>query len=508
MSRTALAIALLLMCLAGCTFVARYQRPAAPVAAAYPTGPAYRTAVAGAPAAGTTAASAHGLPAPQIGWMDFFHDARLNALIAVALANNRDLRVSALHVQEAAAQYRITRAALLPQIDAAASQSRSHLPKDMAPLGRTNSNAYSVDLGASAWELDFWGRIRSLKQQALAQYLATAQARKAAEISLIAQLADQYLAVRAYDEELEVTRETLSSAEASFKLAQLQFNVGTGSELTLREAEGVAEQARADLASETRLRAQARNALVLLIGAPLPSGLPAALPLRQQDLLTDIPAGLPSDLLTRRPDIIEAEQALRAANANIGAARAAFFPRITLTGEAGTESLTLAGLFQAGSANWSFAPQISLPIFSGGANRANLDLAHLEKNQAIAQYQKAIQTAFSEVSDGLAARGTYDDQIAALQDYVASQQRRLDLSQLLYKNGAASYLTVLTAQTDLYSAQQSLISAHMQRLSNLVDLYRDLGGGWIEHTGDAPRPADAAMRTIGAVQAASHPRSP
>ncbi|MGH8142122.1 MAG: efflux transporter outer membrane subunit [Steroidobacteraceae bacterium] len=480
---------------AGCTLVPTYQRPAASVAAAFPSGPAYRAA--GPAVAGTVAGGAgpgaRSLPAPQIGWSDFFHDPRLRRLIELALANNRDLRVSALHVQEAAAQYRIVRAGLTPNVNATAEDARTHSPKQLASFGQPTFSEYRVGLGTTSWELDFWGRIRSLKQQALARYLASAQARKAAEISLVSQLADQYLTVRAYDGQLKVTRETLSSAEASYKLAKLQFDVGTGSELDLREAEGVTEQTRADLASETRLRAQAHNALILLVGEPLPADLPAALPLGQQGLLTDVPAGLPSDLLARRPDIIEAEQSLRAANANIGAARAAFFPKITLTAAAGTESLPLSGLFQPGSATWSFDPQISLPIFNGGANLANLNLAHLEKNEAIAQYQKAIQTAFREVADGLAARGTYDDQIAALQRYVATQQRRLDLSQLLYKNGTASYLTVLTAQTDLYAAQQSLISARMQRLANLVDLYQYLGGGWIEHTGDAPRPADAGL---------------
>ena len=472
--------------MAGCSLQPHYQRPATGVAAAFPTGDAYR--------ASAPAGTARQLPAVDIGWRNFFGDPRLRALVGLALRNNRDLRVSALQVQEAAAQYRIVRAGLFPTVNATASDTRSHVPADLSSSGKGVSGVYSVGLGAASWELDFWGRIRSLKAQALAQYLATAQARKAAEISLVSQVADQYLTVRAYDEQLKVTRETLRNAEASYQLARLQFNVGTGSELTLREAQGVVEQARASLASQLRLRAQAENALTLLVGEPLPADLPAPLPLDDQHILADIPAGLPSDLLTRRPDIMAAEQRLRAANANIGAARAAFFPKIALTAQYGTESATLGGLFKAGSTAWSFVPQITLPIFDAGTNLTNLDLAHLQKHVAIAQYQKTIQTAFREVSDGLAARGTYDDQIAALQRYVVSQQRRLDLSNLLYKNGAASYLTVLTAQTDLYSAQQSLIAARMQRLTNLVDLYQYLGGGWIAHTGDAPRPADAPMQ--------------
>uniref|UniRef100_UPI002B0624CA efflux transporter outer membrane subunit n=1 Tax=Burkholderia alba TaxID=2683677 RepID=UPI002B0624CA len=272
-----------------------------------------------------------------------------------------------------------------------------------------------------------------------------------------------------------------------------QFDNGTGSELDLRQAQTVVETALANQQAQARARAQAVNALVLLVGEPLPDDLPAGLPLNAQNLLTDVPAGLPSDLLTRRPDIMQAEQTLLAANANIGAARAAFFPKISLTAAFGTASPTLGGLFKAGTAAWSFAPNIALPIFEGGANIANLDLAHVQKRIEIANYEKAIQSAFREVSDGLAARGTYDQQIAALERNEHAQQRRFDLSDLRYKNGVDSYLSVLTAQTDLYTAQQTLISARLARWTNLVDLYRALGGGWIERAGDQPRPADAPV---------------
>lgn len=470
--------------LAGCSFEPTYQRPALPVAPSYPQGPAY-----GRPGG---AGAAQGLPAADIGWRDFFGDPRLRGLIALALRNNRDLRVSALNVQEAAAQYRIVRAGLLPTLQGGASLTRARVPADLSSSGQVSvASDYSVGLGMAAWELDFWGRVRSLKHEALARYLASAQARKAAEISLVSQVADQYLAVRAYDEQLEITDQTLRAAQASYKIAKLKFDVGAGSELDLREAEGVAEQAQANRSAQERLRAQAVNALTLLVGESLPMDLPAALSLDDQRLLADIPAGLPSELLTRRPDIMQAEQTLRAANADIGAARAAFFPTIALTGQFGTGSARLDGLFKPGSGAWSFAPQITLPIFDAGVNRANLDIAKLEKNVAIAQYEKAIQTAFREVADGLAARGTYDSQIASLERFVNSQKRRLDLSTLMYSNGATSYLAVLTAQTDLYSAQQALVTARMERLSNLVQLYQYLGGGWLEHTGDAPRPADA-----------------
>ncbi|ADG16565.1 RND efflux system, outer membrane lipoprotein, NodT family [Paraburkholderia atlantica] len=483
-SLIAVAVALLAT---GCTLAPHYQRPAAPVTATFPTGGVYDQQPG---AQGER--SANGQAAADIGWRNFFVDPRLQQLIEIALKNNRDLRVSVLNMQASAAQYRIVRAGLFPTLDAAASQSRSRTPKDLTFTGVTISNTYSVGLNAS-WEIDFFGRVQSLKDQALATYLGTAQARKAAEIALVAQVANQYMTVLELDDLLKVTQNTLKTAQESFRITKLQFDNGTGSELDLRQAQTVVETASADLQTQTRLRAQADNALVLLIGEPLPADLPTGLPLNDQSLLTDIPAGLPSDLLTRRPDIMEAEENLLAANANIGAARAAFFPRVTLTGSAGTLSPTLGGLFKPGSAAWSFAPSITLPIFEGGQNMANLDLANIEKNVQIATYEKAIQTAFREVADGLAARGTYDEQIAALERDVAAEQRRLDLSTLRYTNGVDSYLAVLTAQTSLYVAQQALVTARMGRLQNLVTLYQALGGGWIEHNGDQPRPADAPV---------------
>ncbi|BFG72458.1 efflux RND transporter outer membrane subunit OprB [Paraburkholderia terrae] len=473
---------------AGCTMEPKYHQPAAPVSGAFPSDGVYATQ----PVPGAGARSASGQAAVDIGWRDFFVDQRLQQLIEIALKNNRDLRVSVLNIEASRAQYQIVRAALMPTLDASASQSKSRTPKDLSFLGQTISNQYSVGLNAS-WEIDFFGRIRSLKDQALAEYLSTAQARKAAEIALVASVADQYLNVLAFDDLLTVTENTLKTAQESYRITKLQYDTGTGSELDLRQAETVVEQAKADLQSQARLRAQAENALVLLVGEPLPRDLPGGLALNDQDLLTDIPAGLPSDLLTRRPDIAEAEQNLLAANANIGAARAAFFPRVSLTGSFGTLSPTLGGLFKPGSAAWSFAPQITLPIFEGGQNKANLDLATVQKNIQIAQYEKAIQTAFREVADGLAARGTYDQQIAALERNTFAEQRRLDLSDLRYRNGVDSYLAVLTAQTGLYDAQRSLITARTARLTNLVDLYKALGGGWIEHAGEQPRPADAPV---------------
>ncbi|PPK42118.1 multidrug efflux system outer membrane protein [Trinickia symbiotica] len=498
---------------AGCSFEPKYERPAAPVAATFPSSgvyapkpaPAPETLPKGLPAEPATqplsGRSANGQAAADIGWRDFFADPRLQRIIEIALANNRDLRVSMLNVAQARAQYQITRAELFPTLNATGEDSVQRTPKDLSFFNRTVSRTYQVGL-SSSWELDFWGRIRSLKDQALQQYFATAEARKAAEISLVSQVADQYVTMLADDDLLQVTEDTLKTARASYELTKLQFENGTGSELDLRQAESVVEQANANLQAQARARAQAENALVLLLGQPLPDDLPPGRKLDDQALLADIPAGLPSDLLTRRPDIMEAEASLRAANANIGAARAAFFPKITLTGSFGTASPTLGGLFKPGSAAWTFAPQISLPIFEGGQNVANLDLAHIQKNIQVANYEKAIQSAFRDVADGLAARSTYDQQIDALERNTFAEQRTLDLSTLRYRNGVDSYLQVLTAQTNLYSAQQSLINARMARLTTLVNLYVALGGGWLQHAGETPRAPDDGTdyRTMSGLQ--------
>ena len=488
--------------LAGCTMEPWYHRPEAPVSQSFPQGGVYATQPVAAGANGQNgqaAPSANGAPATDIGWREFFVDPRLQQLVDIALKNNRDLRVSVLNVEAARAQYQIARAELFPAINGVATDTRTRVPRDLQTTPNNPYSVYNVGVQAS-WELDFWGRIRSLKDQALEKYLATAQARKAAEIALVSQVAQQYLQMLAVDDLLKITDDTLKTAEASYSLTKLQFDNGTGSELDLRQAETVVEQARANQAAQARARAQAENALVLLVGQPLPDDLPAGRNLDDQRLLTDIPAGLPSDLLTRRPDIMEAEATLRAANANIGAARAAFFPRISLTGSVGSASPTLGGLFKAGSAAWTFAPQITLPIFEGGQNLANLDLANVQKRIEIANYERAIQSAFREVADDLAARSTYDAQIHSLERTTFAQSRTLDLSQLRYTNGVDSYLQVLTAQTNLYTVQQALVNARVARLDNLVALYVALGGGWIANTGETPRPADAPA-TVGAASA-------
>lgn len=477
------ACALLVTLAGGCSLQPVYQRPAAPVSAAFPAGEAYKTA-----SAGTASAT---LPAAEIGWRDFLADPRLQRLVELALQNNRDLRIAALNVRKVQAQYRIQNAALYPQVDAGASATAKSTSPGGSITGAGASHSYSAGLSAS-WEIDFFGRLQSLSDAAFEQYLASAYARQAAEILLVSEIADQYLTTLAYDEQLAVTQSTLETAQAAYKIVKLQFDTGTASELDLRLSETTVEQAQANYAAQVRLRAQAENALVLLVGQPLPPDLPAPVRLGDQPILTDLPAGLPSDLLQRRPDILQAEATLRSENANIGAARAAFFPRISLTGTLGTASAALGGLFAGGSSAWSFIPSLVMPIFTAGANQANLDVATVQKDIGIAQYEKTVQTAFREVADGLAARGTYDNQLAAQQRYTDTQQRRLALANMLYTSGTDSYLSVLTAQTDLYNAQQALVTTRLNRLTSLVDLYRSLGGGWIQRTGDAPRQAASA----------------
>ena len=469
-------VALSVLLLSACTLEPRYVRPDPAVAAAYPQGRPYGD---GAKDAGDAQ-----LTAPELGWRNFLTDPRLQQLVEIALRNNRDLRVAVMTVEEQRAELRIQTAASFPQISATANRARSRTPADLSRTGEAETvGSYSV--GASlGWEIDLFGKLRSLRAAALQQYLASVEGRKAVEILLVSQVADQYLAVLACNDLLAVTERTLDAATASYDLVKLQFDVGAGSELGLRQAETVVELAKANRAAQLRSLAMAENGLVLLIGQPIPADLQAGRRLIEQNPVEDLPAGLPSQLLSRRPDVMQAEALVRAANADIGAARAAFFPAIDLTGSGGTASARLSGLFEAGSAAWTLAPSVAMPLIDAGANRANLRATRARMQIAIAQYQKTVQSAFREVADGLAARGTFSEQIAALERFTLAQSRRLELAELLYKNGESDYLDVLTAQTDLYDAEQVLVSARLQRLTTLVDLYRALGGGWLENTGD------------------------
>jgi multidrug efflux system outer membrane protein len=462
--------------LAGCSLAPRYQRPVGPVAEEFP----------GEPVPSKAAPPPDARPAAELGWRDVFGDARLQALVALALEHNRDLRVAALNVEQARAQFRIQRAERLPEVTATAGATRQRTPADLSPVGRgTTGTVYSVGGAVTAFELDLFGRVRSLSEAALEAYLATEEARRSAHLALVAEVAVQYLATRALDDQIDLARQTLELVESSLALTRRTFEAGRASELDLRTAEGQVQTARVNLAAALQQRAQAENALVLLVGAPLPADLPPATPLAAQPPVADLPPGVPSEVLTRRPDVLAAEHALRSANASIGAARAAFFPSITLTGFAGTASAELSGLFGGGSLNWSFAPRITLPIFTGGALRASLDLAEVRRSIEVARYERAIQGAFREVADGLVARGALDEQLTAQAARVAAEERRYALSELRYKGGVDSYLNVLTAQRDLFAAQSQLIDTRLARLANLVDLYRALGGGWVERTASA-----------------------
>jgi multidrug efflux system outer membrane protein len=470
MNKFTLFAALAGVTLAGCTLAPKYERPAAPVAQTWP-GDSAR-----ANSSGDTNAVA------DIAWRDFFQDPRLQQIIGLALTNNRDLRVAVLNVEVSRAQYRIRRADLLPHVDATGGFARQRLPKYQVSSGDSAiNNQYSLGLGTTSYELDLFGRVRSLKAQALENYFATEEARRNAQIALVAEVAVQYLNGLELDAQLAVARQTLASVQAAYDLNKQSYDVGNASELDLRSAEAQVQAAKVSIAGYEQLRNQSENALTLLVGGTLPTNLPPAQPLDGQKLLTDLPPGLPSDLLQRRPDILAAEHELKAANANIGAARAAFFPSIKITADAGVSSQQLSQLFASGSGMWLFNPQITLPIFAAGQNKANLDVAKLNKQIEIANYEKTIQTAFREVADALAAKSYLDEQIAGQEKLVDAEQGRYDLSDARYRNGADKYLSVLLAQQDLYSAQQNLVALRFSRLSNLIGLYQALGGGWREN---------------------------
>ena len=443
--------------LGACTSMApKYERPAAPVAAAFPD------------AAASGVASA---PATDIDWQAYFADARLKQLIDIALKNNRDLRVAVLNIEAARATYQIRRSDLFPTVNVGMNLQRQNY--DVKEL-------YTVGASVSGYELDLWGRVRSLSDAALASYLGTEEARKSVQMSLVSQVAQLYYTLLGDEAALKVTRETLTTREDSFKLTKLKFDNGAASELDFRQSEALLEKARASHALQTRLRAQDLNALALLLGQGVPTDLPGGLELTNQGLVAELPAGVPSEVLARRPDVRQAEQQLIAANANIGAARAAFFPRITLTANGGTASTELSGLFKSGTGVWSFTPSITLPIFDAGRNQANLDVAKVNREIAVAQYEKAIQTAFREVADALAGRANLDEQARATAAATAAEEARFKLADLRYRNGASSYLDVLDAQRSLYTAQLALVQVQTAQVQNRVALYKALGGGWTE----------------------------
>ena len=466
MSKLTLTPLVAALCLAGCSFIPTYERPAAPVPAQFADAPAIVSAA-------TPAAPAASAPlAADTQWQDFFQDARLKRLIDLALHNNRDLRVAMLNIEQTRAKLQIARADELPTVNAGIAGSRG------AVASGAISSTYTAGLSVTAYELDFFGRVRALSQAAQAQVLGSEEARKTVQISLIASVATTYLNLLADDELLQVTREALGTRQESLRLTQLKFDNEAASQLDLSQSQSQLEAAKVSLAQLTRQRAQDNNALTLLIGQTLPTDLPAGLPLASQALVRDLPAGVPSELLVRRPDVLQAEQQLMANNANIGAARAAFFPRISLTASAGVASGDLDTLFSNGTSAWTFVPQLLAPIFDAGRNRGNLEAAKVNRDIAVAQYEKAIQTGFREVSDALAGRATLDEQLRAQTAQREAEQTRMQLTELRFKNGAANSFDMLDSQRSLFAAQQAEVQVRVQQAQNRVTLYKVLGGGW------------------------------
>lgn len=480
--RHTVATAAIAMLCAGCTsmLAPQFAAPALPVPTTWPDAPP----------------TTRGQPAPALAWNAYFTDPQLQRFIQTALDNNRDLRVALLRVEEARAAYRIQRADLLPQVSVGGQGARARVPGDLNLSGSpVTSDEYRVELGVSSWELDLWGRVRNLKESALQQWLATEAGSQAARTALIAQVANAYLAERDLDERVALARRTVETRQDSFRIFSRRLEVGSASRLELTQVHTLLSQAQILLSQLEQARAAQTHALALLLGAD-PGPLPDAPPFDETVVLAELAPGLPSDLLMARPDIQAAEHRLIAAHADIGAARAAFFPRIALMGSLGSASAELDGLFSSGSRAWTFAPALSLPIFDMDRRRANLDVAEVRRHIAVADYEKTIQTAFREVSDALSARRWLTEQRDLQRELLAIARERAGLSQLRYDSGSATFLDVLDSQRELLSAEQQLVQARRALLSNEVALYTALGGGTRNAApgATAPTPAPATSR--------------
>ncbi|MFP8967798.1 efflux transporter outer membrane subunit [Pokkaliibacter sp. CJK22405] len=467
LSRTSLRAGVLvaMAMLAGCSSLApNYQRPEASVPSAWPSGAAYKT--------DTSKQTAVELP-----WKSFIQDKRLQQVISLALQNNQDLKSTLADVAMARATYKEQRADLFPEVDAGISASRSKTQSS----GTTES--YEATAGLSSYEIDLFGKTRSLSNAELETYLASNDTARSARITLIGETASAWLTLATDQSLLKLAQNTADNAQRDVEITQRRLKLGIDSRVDVRNAETTYHTARADIASYTTLVAQDRNALELLVGQSLSTDLLPDGLTDQNAWLGSVPAGVSSSVLQERPDVLAAEHNLKAANANIGAARAAFFPSLSLTTTGGLASAALADLFSGGAATiWTVAPSLSLPIFDGGANRASLDYSKAEKDKMVATYRYTLQTAFKEVADALARRGTIKDQLNAEEDLVAAAQDSYNLSLDRYKNGIDSYLDTLDAQRTLYSAQQTLLSTRLTELDNRVTLYRVLGGGLVDDT--------------------------
>lgn len=458
MTKRLLAVTLGLL-LGGCSLVPDYQRPATPAGATWQASSDVTT---------------------TRGWKGTFSDPQLQQLITLALSNNRDLRIAVLNVQSYEARYRIQQAAQLPTVGVDGSGTRQQTAGDINGSGREQiGSQYAANVGITAYELDFFGRIQSLKDQALENYLAQQESQRSTHIALVASVANAYLTLLADQDLLTLSQQTLQTEQESYELTSKKFNLGAASDMELAQGKTTLESARVSQAQYQRQVAQDKNALMLLIGGNLPADLQQTRAL-DDVALTPVPVGAPSSLLQQRPDVLAAEHSLKAANANIGAARAAFFPTITLTATAGSASNELSSLFDSGNGTWLFMPKLSLPIFDGGKRTADLDVAEIEAKKAVASYEQSIQSAFREVADGLVAQQSYQQQLAAQQALVEANQRYFDLAEKRYQQGVDSYLTRLDAQRSLFSAQQSLIATRLALLGNEVSLYKAIGGGWQE----------------------------
>lgn len=450
----------LVLSLGGCSLVPPFERPAAPLPARYDA---------------TVVEAANGA---DLGWRDMFTDARLRRLIELALANNRDLRLATLNVEAVRAQFAIANAARLPSVSASAGATRQRVPAGGAGASAGVQEQATAGVGLSAFEIDLFGRVRAQSEAAFARYLASEHGRRAAQISLVAAVADAYFAEVLARQQLQLTDGTLADWRSSLEIARQLNAARQNSALDVAQAQGQVAAAEADLQARRRALAQAGNALELLVGTTAPTGAADAVALETQALPTALPAGLPSDLLTRRPDILQAEQALVASNADIGAARAAFFPQVSLTASLGFASGSVGALFNGAHKAWSFSPQITQPLFQGGRLRAELDLARIRNSAAVADYERVIQIAFREVSDGLAARATYGDQIAAQLRTVAGAERVRELSELRYRAGQEGRLQLLDAQRTAYGARQALLELRRDQWRATTALYKALGGGY------------------------------
>jgi outer membrane protein, multidrug efflux system len=450
----------------GCTLEPKYTRPEAPVPTGWPTGAAYQEP--------NTAAGAPG--AAEITWQEFFTDQRLQQIIETALINNRDLHLAALNVERTRALYGIQRAELLPTLDATGSGSRQRIPADLSSTrSKQITERYDVNLGMASWEIDFFGRLRSLKDRALQEFLASEQARRSAQILLVSSVADAYLTLAADRENLTLAETTVKSQRDAYDLIKRRYDRGHVSELDIYQAQTQVDTARRNVALYTQLVAQDENALNLLVGSPIPTEL---LPLELANVTPpqEISAGVSSEVLLNRPDVLQAENLLKAAYADIGAARAAFFPRISLTAGIGTASKDLSGLFEHGSGTWNYSPEIVMPIFDARTWFA-LKATKVQREMAVTQYEITIQNAFREVADALAIRDTMEEQLSAQQSLVHAVAETYRLSNSRYDKGIDSYLNVLVAQRSLFAVQQEFVYLRLAKLTNQARLYAVLGGG-------------------------------